>query len=101
MTTTSRSDLEKNKHVGQISTIMRLITSKGEDILSRFDKINENNIDNTSLRHTLKNSHAIDGNQRKSIGYSAFEQTFGFCKTFKKGTIKIQFPLNIQNCQST
>ena len=41
LATTSGSDLEHNKFVGQISTIMRYLTSKDEDLLSQFDKINE------------------------------------------------------------
>ena len=39
--TTSCSDLEHNKFVGQISNIMRRLTSKDGDLLSQFDNINE------------------------------------------------------------
>ena len=41
LSTTGGSDIEHNKHVGQISTIMRYITSKDGDLLSHFDKFNE------------------------------------------------------------
>jgi len=45
LSTTSRSDLEHNKFVGQISTMMRCLTSKDGDLLSQFDNINEGNGD--------------------------------------------------------
>ena len=43
LATTSRSNLEHNKFLGQISTIMRVLTSKDEDLLSQFYNINEGN----------------------------------------------------------
>ena len=36
---TSTSDLEHNKYVGQISTIMRVLSSRDGDLLSQFDTI--------------------------------------------------------------
>ena len=52
---TSGSDLEHNKYVGQVSTIMRVLFSKDGDLLSQFDNINEGNgdadFDSTSLRN--------------------------------------------------
>ena len=50
--TTGRSDLEHNQNVGQVSTIMRHITNTDGGLLSCFDKINENDIDDTSLQKT-------------------------------------------------
>ena len=57
---TSGGELEHNKFVGQISTIMRTITSKDGDLLSQFDNNNEkigtevaavgDNIKSTSLK---------------------------------------------------
>ena len=41
LSTTSGSDLEHNKFVGQVSTIMRCLTNKDSDLLSQFDKIKE------------------------------------------------------------
>ena len=38
---TSTTDLEHNKYCGQISTIMRLVSSRDGDLLSQFDIINE------------------------------------------------------------
>ena len=57
---TGWSDLEHNKYFGKLSTILRPIASKDEDLWSRFDKINEKNIDITSLKHKLNNNHDID-----------------------------------------
>ena len=54
LATTADGDLEHNKFVGQVSTIMRTITSKDGDLLSKFDNINEGNedadFDSTSLK---------------------------------------------------
>ena len=54
LATTSGSNLGHNKFVGQISTIMRVLTSKDGDLLSQFDNNNEGNtnddIDSTSLK---------------------------------------------------
>ena len=38
---TSTTNLEYNKYCGQISTIMRVISSRDGDLLSQFDNINE------------------------------------------------------------
>ena len=50
----SGSDLERNKYVGPLSTIMRVLTCKDGDLLSQFDNINEGNgdadFDSTSLQ---------------------------------------------------
>ena len=45
LATTAGSNLEHNKFVGQISTNMRVLTSKDGDLLSQFDNINEGNTD--------------------------------------------------------
>ena len=42
--TTVGKDIEINKYCGQVSTIMRAISNKDGDLLSQFDKINENDI---------------------------------------------------------
>ena len=39
--TTGGSDIEHNKYLGQVSTIMEALTSKDGDLLSHFDKIDE------------------------------------------------------------
>ena len=121
LSTTAGSDLEHNKYVGQISTIMRSLTSRDGDLLSQFDNINEkivlnndgtqNNADtttiiqNTSLQEMLINNHNIVGqevNRGKIKGHLPLEHIFGFCKTFKKITKNLGFHItfktaNLQN----
>ena len=41
LATTGGSDNEHKKSFGQISTIMRALTSKYEDLLSQYDKIDQ------------------------------------------------------------
>ena len=57
LATTSGSNLEHSKFVGQVSTLMRVLTSKNGDLLSQFDKIIEGNtnvdFDSTSLKKML------------------------------------------------
>ena len=86
LATTSGSIL---KFVGQISTIMKVLSSKDGDLLSQFDNINEGNtdddFDSTSLKKMLIDNHMIAGqevNKRKIKGQLPLEHIFGFCKTF-------------------
>ena len=46
-------DLEYQKDFEQLPTTMRLLISKDGDSMYCFDKINENNIDKTSLEEIL------------------------------------------------
>ena len=43
LATTSGSNLQHNKHVGQTSTFMRVLSSEDGELLSQFDSINEVN----------------------------------------------------------
>ena len=85
------SDLENNEFVGQISTIMRCMTSK--DLVSQFDKINEgeiaaeiqDKIKSSSLKKMLLKDHNIvrqEVNRGKIKGQLPLEYIFGFCKIF-------------------
>ena len=47
LTTTGGMDIEINKYVGPVSTIMRMITSKDGDLSSYFDKNGESVLDST------------------------------------------------------
>ena len=78
--TTGGSDIEHNKYVGQVSTIMRALTSKIGDLLSHFDKIDESEaeIENTSLHHHLFNNHDLPANKGKIKGQLPLEHIFGF-----------------------
>ena len=44
LSTTIGSDIEHNKFCGQISTIMKVVSNKDDDLLSQFGNINENDI---------------------------------------------------------
>ena len=86
---TSTTDLEHNKYVGQISTIMRLVSSRDGDLLSQFDNVNENigadddatadNIRSTSLHKMLITNHENNPNRGKIKGQLPLEHIFGFC----------------------
>ena len=61
LSTTGGSDLEHKKIVGQVSTIMRLLTSKGGDLSSCFDETDENALrDNNLKKRILINNHTDD-----------------------------------------
>ena len=83
--TTGGMDIEVNKYVGPVSTIMRVLTYKDGDLSSYFDKNGESVIDNDNpLKKILINNHAQEANKGKIKGPLLLEHVFGFCKTFKK-----------------
>ena len=87
LTTTGGMDIEDIKYVGQVSTIMRLLTSKDSDLSSYFDKNGESVIDdNIPLKRILIKNHAVEANKGRIKGQLPLEHIFGFCKTFKKIT---------------
>ena len=93
---TSATDLEHNKYVAQISTIIKVVSSRDGDLLSQFDNINEeigvneaatsDNFRSTSLNKMLITNHEADVNRGKIKGQLPLEHKFGFCKTYKKVT---------------
>ena len=100
---TSGSDIEHNKYVGPISTIMRVFFSKDGDLLSQFDSINEGNgnadFDSTSLKKMLIDNHNVVGqevNKGKIKGLLPLENIFGFCKSFKKVTKNLGFHITFR-----
>ena len=99
LSTTGGSDIGHSKNVGQVSTIMRVLRSKDGDLLSYFDRTDESEaeIENISLHHHLINDHNLAAaNKGKIKGYLPLEQTFGFCKTFKKITKQLGFQLTLK-----
>ena len=97
LSTTGGMDLEDIKYVGQVSTIMRLLTSKDSDLSSYFDKNGESVIDNDNpLKKILINNHAQEANKGKLKGHLALENIFGFCRTFKKITKNLGFHLKFK-----
>ena len=103
--TTLGSGIEHNKFCGQEPTIMKVISNKGDDLLTQFDKINENDIPllerltdlppqiRTTPDHKKLIDNHLDANKGKIKGYLYLEDIFGFCKTFKKVTKKLGFHL--------
>ena len=64
LATTRRMVLEDIKYVGQMSTIMRLITSKDSDLPSCFDNNGEKALnDNNPLKQIKLNNHAEEVNK--------------------------------------
>ena len=66
--TTGSTKIEGNKFVGQVSTIMRLLTSKKGDLSSNFDEINRNKFNNTSLKEILNKNNTIHANEGRVFG---------------------------------
>ena len=95
ISTTGGSNIKHNRYVGQVSTIMRALTSKDGDLLSHFDKIDlsEAEIENTSLHHHLINNHDVAANKGTIKGELPLEHIFGFCRTCKKITKQLEFHL--------
>ena len=95
----SGGDLEHNKYVGPISTIMRVVTSKDDDLLSQFDNFIEGNgnadFDATSLKKMLINNHDL-ANKGKIKAQLALKHFFGFCKSFKKITKDLGFHITLR-----
>ena len=96
--TTGVMEIENIKFVGQVSTIMRALTSKDGDLLSHFDQIDESAAEsnNTSLKHMLINNHTEAVNRGKIKGQLLLEDIFGFCKTFKKITKNLGFHITLK-----
>ena len=97
LSTNGGSDLDYNKHVGQVITIMRSLTSKDSDLSSCFDKSGESPlIDYNLLKRILINNHR-DANKGKYKTRLDLEHIFGFCKTFKKLTKNLAFKFSFKS----
>ena len=97
ISTSTGVEIEQNKYVGPISTIMRLVTQKVGDLSTYFDIINEkeDGILKSSLKKILINNHS-DDNKGLIRGYLPLEYIFGFCKSFKKITKGLGFELDLR-----
>ena len=86
ISTTGGGDVEQNKNVGPVSTVMKFLTTTDADFLSHFDKIDEtqDEIGKTSIKHLLFNNYDIAVNEGKIEGKLPLEHIFGFCRTLKK-----------------
>ena len=78
-------DLEDIKCVGQVSTIMRLLTSKNSDLSSCFDKNGEKALDNNNpLKQILFRNHAEEVNEGKTKGQLPLNIYLDFVKLLEK-----------------
>ena len=97
LSTTGGMDIEDIKYVGQVSTIMRLVTSKDSDLSSCFDRGGESVIDNNNpLKKILINTHDEAANKGRIKGHLPLEHIFGFCKSFKKLTKNLGYHLKFK-----
>ena len=109
LSTTIGSDIEHNKISGQVSFIMKVISNKDGGLLSLFDNVNENeipildilNISPPQIRDSpqqkmLINNHQTDANKGRYKGQLCLEDTFGFCKSFKKVPKNLGFHLMLK-----
>ena len=98
--TTGGMEIENIKFLGQVSTIMRSLTSRDGDLLSHFDKFNDGDtnasINNTSLKQMLIDNYTEPVNRGKVKGQLLLEDIFGFCKTFKKTTKNLGFHITLK-----
>ena len=82
--TTSGMDLEDIKHVVQFSTNLLLLTSKGSDLSSCFDKnVGKALDDNNPMKQILINNHAEEVNNGKIKGQH-YNIYLDFVKLLKK-----------------
>ena len=71
--TTGGTVIENNKFVGPTSTMMRIITGKEGDLQSCFDKIDETQINNTTLKQRIIEDHGTAVNKGKCVGFLPLE----------------------------
>ena len=98
ISTSAGTEIEHNKNLGNVSTIIRLLTLKDGDLSSYFDKIDETEagINNSTLKHMFIDSHSNEENKGKIRANLPLEHIFGFCKTFKKITKGLGFELQLK-----
>ena len=90
-----------------MSTFMKVMSKKDDDLLSQFGNINENDIPllerladfSLQIRSTphqkMLIDNYLDANKGKK-GYLYLEDLFGFCETFKKVTKNLGFILMLK-----
>ena len=79
ISTSAGLEIEQNKYIGPISTIMRLVTQRDSDLSTYFDIIDESEdeINNSSLKKILINNHT-EANRGLIRGHLPLEYIFGF-----------------------
>ena len=97
ISTSAGVEIEQNKFVGPISTIMRLVTHKDADLSTYFDIIDESEdkINNSSLKQIHINNHT-EANRGLIRGHLPLEYIFGFARSFKKIRKGLGFELDLR-----
>ena len=97
ISTSAGVEIEQNKYVGPISTIMRLVTEKDGDLSTYFDIINESEggINDSTLKKILINNHT-EANRGLIRGHLPLEYISGFARSFKKITKGLGFELDLR-----
>ena len=98
ISSSSGVEIEQNKFVGAISTIMRLVTQKDGDLSTYFDIIDEDEgeIKSSSLKKMLIDDHIEDNKRGILREHLPLEYIFGFAKSFKKITKGLGFELDLR-----
>ena len=78
-------EIEDNKSLGKVSTILRLLKRKDGGLSSYSYRIDETEagINSSSLKQFLIDSNTNEDNKRKIRANLPLEHIFGFCKTLK------------------
>ena len=97
ISTSAGVEIEENKYVGPISTILRLVTQKGGDLSTYFDILDESEdkINNSSLKDILIDNHT-EANRGLIKGHLPLEYIFEFARSFKKITKGLGFELDLR-----
>ena len=93
----TRVEIEQNKHVGPISTIIRLVTQKGGDLFTFFDITDESEdeINSSSLKKILIDNHT-EADRGLIRCHLPLEYIFSFARSFKKITKRLGFELDLR-----
>ena len=97
ISTSAGVEIEQNKYVGSISTIMRLVTQKDGDLSTYFDisDESENGINKSSLLRIFIKNHT-EANRGLIRYHLLLEYIFGFARSFKKITKGLGFELDLR-----
>ena len=96
ISSSSGVEIEQNKYVGPISTIMRLVTQKDGDLSTYFDIIDESEdgINNSSIKQILIDNYT-EANRGLIQGRLPLESIYGFWRSFKKISKGLGFELDL------
>ena len=98
LSTSAGTEIEHNENLGNVYTILRLLTQKDGDLSSYFDKIDETQagITNSTLKHLLIDSHNNEDNKGRIRANLPLDYIFGFCRTFLKNNERLRIRTSIE-----